>query len=74
MNPTYRLVQRLTFFMAALSFLAAVQTAQAGPLDDLAKPMEGRSMRATSTMREGEVRRFGEEKLFPKNPPRGDTN
>ena len=38
-----------------------------GPLEDLAKPMEGRSMRATSTMREGEVRRGGKEKA---NPPR----
>jgi hypothetical protein len=53
---------------------AAAKFSTGGPLDDLAKPMEGRSMRATSTMREGEVRRMGEEKLNPKNPPRGDTN
>jgi hypothetical protein len=47
----------------------------AGPLDDLAKPQEGRSMRATSTMRVGEVRRAGpEQKLNPKAPPRGDLD
>src|SRR5262245_509713 len=38
---------------------------QAGVLDDLAKPHEGRSMRSTSTMRVGEVRRGGEQKLNP---------
>ena len=57
--------------MAALGILAI---SHAGPLDDLDKPMEGRSMRSTSTMRQGEVRRIGQEKFFPKNPPRGDTN
>ena len=44
-----------------------------GSLPDLARPMEGRSMHATSTMRQGEVRRGGEE--FRRNPqaePRGD--
>src|SRR5512140_208182 len=46
----------------------------AGPLDDLAKPQEGRSMRATSTMRQGEVRRGGEVKLIPNAPPRGDLD
>jgi hypothetical protein len=46
----------------------------AGPLDDLAKPHEGRSMRATSTMRVGENRRAGEEKLNPNAPPRGDLD
>jgi hypothetical protein len=44
-----------------------------GPLDGLAKPQEGRSMRVTSTMRVGEVRRGGgERKLDPKAEPRGD--
>ena len=56
--------------IAALWQIATSQLSQAGPLDDLAKPMEGRSMRATSTMREGEVRRMGAEKRFPKAPPR----
>jgi hypothetical protein len=47
----------------------------AGPLDDLAKPQDGRSMRATSTMRVGEVRRGGaEQKLNPKAEPRGDLD
>jgi hypothetical protein len=46
----------------------------AGPLEDLAQPKEGRSMRATSTMRQGEVRRMGQEVLRPNAPPRGDTN
>jgi hypothetical protein len=43
-------------------------------LDDLAKPQEGRSMRATSTMRVGEVRRDGEQKLNPRAEPRGDLD
>ncbi len=45
-----------------------------GPLDDLAKPMDGRSMRATSTMRQGESRRMGHDIIRPDAPPRGDTN
>ena len=60
--------------VALIAISIAVAPARSGPLDDLDKPMEGRSMRATSTMREGEVRRMGEEKLNPKAPPRGDTN
>jgi hypothetical protein len=45
----------------------------AGPLESLARPQEGRSMRATSTMRVGEVRRGGaERKLDPKADPKGD--
>jgi hypothetical protein len=59
--------------------LAAVVLAQclpqggaAGFLDDLAKPHEGRSMRATSTMRVGENRRAGERILNPRAEPRGD--
>jgi hypothetical protein len=46
----------------------------AGVLDDLARPQEGRSMRATSTMRVGEIRRTGQEKLNPKAEPRGDLD
>jgi len=50
-----------------------------GFLDDLAKPQEGRSMRATSAMRVGELRRgpngerdTGERRYDPKADPRGD--
>ncbi len=51
----------------------AVTVSAGGPLEGLAKPQEGRSMRATSTMRVGEVRRGGaEKKLNPKADPRGD--
>jgi hypothetical protein len=41
-------------------------------LDGLAKPHQGRSMRASSTMRVGEIRRGGERKLDPNAEPRGD--
>jgi hypothetical protein len=52
---------------------AAPRVLADGPLDGLAKPQEGRSMRVTSTMRVGEVRRGGgERKLDPKAEPRGD--
>jgi hypothetical protein len=43
-----------------------------GFLEDLAKPQEGRSMRATSTARVGEARRGPNKKLDPKAEPRGD--
>lgn len=52
-----------------------------GFLGDLAKPQEGRSMRATSTMRVGELRRgpegdrnAGPRKYDPKADPRGDAD
>jgi hypothetical protein len=54
--------------------LAFLSGSSAGVLDDLAKPQEGRSMRSTSTMRVGEVRRAGAEKLDPKAEPRGDLD
>lgn len=63
-----------------LSVLAVLAAAAApalagGPMEGLAKPQEGRSMRATSTMRVGEVRRGGaERKLNPKADPRGDLD
>jgi hypothetical protein len=41
-------------------------------MDSLARPQEGRSMRSSSTMRVGETRRGGEQKLNPKAEPRGD--
>jgi hypothetical protein len=50
-------------------------------LDELARPQEGRSMRATSTMRVGEIRRgpngdrnAGERRYDPKAEPRGDLD
>ena len=44
-------------------------------MDGLAQPHEGRSMRNTSTMRVGEVRRgSAERKLDPKAAPRGDLD
>lgn len=60
----------------ALAVLCLAGSARAGDLfGDLAAPKEGRSMRSTSTMRVGEVRRGGEEqKLAPRARPRGDTN
>jgi Protein of unknown function (DUF2961) len=61
--------------MLAVCILAAANSLRAaGPLDDLAQPQEGRSMRATSTMRIGEVRRAGQKKLNPKADPRGDLD
>ena len=50
--------------------------ATAGLLDDVARPQEGRSRRATSTMRVGEVRRgpAAERKINPKAEPRGDLD
>jgi hypothetical protein len=49
---------------------------QAGVMDDLAQPQSGRSMRATSTMRVGEVRRGpGAERIInPEAEPRGDLD
>ncbi len=66
---------RLMSWLLLASFIAAAAITQAaGPLDDLARPQEGRSMRATSTMRVGENRRAGEKKLNPKAEPRGDLD
>src|SRR5262249_53024626 len=61
-----------TLLLALLPALGAA--ASAAVLEDLARPEEGRSMRATSTMRVGEVRRSGEQKLNPTAEPRGDLN
>ena len=58
----------IKYCCSGLLLLVAGRPLQAGVLDDLAKPQEGRSMRSTSTMRVGEVRRAGEEKLNPKGP------
>jgi hypothetical protein len=52
-----------------------------GVLENLARPQQGRSMRATSTMRVGEIRRgpegdrnAGERRYDPTAEPRGDSN
>ena len=52
-----------------------------GVLDGLARPQQGRSMRATSTMRVGEIRRgpggdrnVGERRYDPAADPRGDSD
>jgi hypothetical protein len=52
-----------------------------GVLESLARPQQGRSMRATSTMRVGELRRgpegdrnAGERRYDPTAEPRGDSN
>jgi len=62
--------------------LVAVSSALAqGLLQDLAKPQQGRSMRATSAMRQGEIRRgpqgerdLGPRRYDPKADPRGDLD
>lgn len=53
---------------------ALCAAAWAGPLDDLAKPQSGRSMRATSTARVGPLRRGPDAKFDPKAEPRGDLD
>ena len=60
--------------MCLVTVLSFSAFARGAGLEDLARPQEGRSRRATSTMRVGEVRRGGEEKLNPKGEPRGDLN
>jgi hypothetical protein len=68
--------QSLSLLVAHVLFCWFTATlASAGVLDDLAKPMEGRSRRATSTMRVGEVRRGTNDiKLNPRAEPRGDLS
>lgn len=61
-------MQRFSFGLASL----LVATLVGGSLDDLTRPLPGRSRRATSTMRQGEVRRGGEIKLDRTAPPKGD--
>jgi hypothetical protein len=65
-----------TLLLALAGLVATAAPASAGdPLAGLAKPHEGRSMRATSTMRLGEMRRGGgERKLDPTAEPRGDLD
>jgi D-arabinan exo alpha-(1,3)/(1,5)-arabinofuranosidase (non-reducing end) len=61
-------ILRLVFRrVSVLLLMVLVPCLRAGVLDDLAKPIDGRSMRATSTFREG---RNG--KYDPNAPPKGD--
>ena len=54
-------------------YLMSAATGWADLMGDLATPHEGRSMRSSSAMREGDVRRGGgERKLNPNADPKGD--
>jgi hypothetical protein len=74
-----KIVLPILLLAAALVWVGAAGAQ--GFLQDLAKPQDGRSMRATSTMRVGEVRRgpqgdrnLGQRKYDPKADPRGDLD
>jgi hypothetical protein len=59
--------------LSALAFFVSLAVNASDLLEGLAKPHEGRSRRATSTMRQGEVRRGdSERKINPKADPKGD--
>lgn len=86
MNPKTR------YFLAIIGLIGLIcsggcqndrasNTASGGVLDSLARPQQGRSMRATSAMRVGEIRRgpdgdrnAGERKYDPTADPRGDDD
>lgn len=73
--PAFQSAWRLVLGLLACATLPEWFAAQAGLLDDLARPQDGRSMRATSAMRIGEVRRGGAERKYnPKADPRGDLS
>ena len=62
-----------TLMVLCLSALFNAPPTRAGSMEDLARPQDGRSMRATSTMRQGEVRRGDSTgRLDPAAAPRGD--
>ncbi len=80
-----RSIAAMVLLLTALIFLTgcgnddAADHAGGGVLDGLARPQQGRSMRATSTMRVGELRRgpdgnrdAGERRYDPAAEPRGD--
>lgn len=72
-TPVSRFVSHAT--AVAFALLALTVAAAADTLEDLSKPQDGRSMRVSSTMRMGEVRRGGtERKLDPKADPKGDAD
>jgi len=62
--------------LLATALLGRAGSGWAAPLmGELAKPLEGRSMRATSTMRVGEIRRGdADRRINPKADPRGDLD
>ena len=64
-TPVSRLVPLWFLLVSALMAITGIKSrcVAGGFLEDLAKQHDGRSMRATSTMRVGEVRRGGERKL-----------
>jgi len=68
-------LSRLAVITALAGWLTLLAL-HAGVMDDLAKPQSGRSMRATSTMRVGEVRRgpAAEHIINPDAEPRGDLD
>jgi len=84
----YQFCIRVTIAMAALFCVwgcsgksSAPAPGNGGILDSLARPQSGRSMRATSAMRVGEIRRgpegdrdAGERRYDPKADPRGDDD
>jgi Protein of unknown function (DUF2961) len=83
MKPTHPLGARRSFcggLGTGMILLAALLTRQhpiaaASFMEGVAQPQEGRSRRATSTMRVGEVRRgSAEKKINPKADPRGDLD
>ena len=83
----WRIAAAAVLIVAGCVFLAGCRdddesaTTGAGVLDGLARPQQGRSMRATSTMRVGELRRGpegdrdgGERRYDPTAEPRGDAD
>jgi len=71
--PTFHSAWYLALGLLASGAVPEWSAAQAGSLDDLARPQEGRSMRATSTMRIGEVRRGNAERSITRKPTRAAT-
>ena len=66
---------RIRLLVPLTCLLAGTGVFAQGSLGDLAKPMDGRSRRVSSTMRVGEVRRgAGDRKIDPTAPPRGDRD
>jgi hypothetical protein len=80
-NTTMRTKNALPILLLAAALAWVGSAGAQGFLQDLAKPQDGRSMRATSTNRVGEVRRgpqgdrnLGSRKYDPKADPRGDLD
>ena len=72
-RPHSRSCSWLITALASVLLFMGLPALAAPMLGELAKPQEGRSMRATSTMRLGEVRRGNtERRIDPRAEPRGD--